>query len=344
MDRRGIRLAGTVAGVILAGVVGSPALIAGEIDVSENDKRIRIVTPKLEAHVRKEGYVSGVGGGTFLDKKTGFTDPGFGLNICDFLLAPGSDRAYRDKLPERMTYQYENLVHGERAKRKIEGPQICTQVERLEPKVIRGDGFVAVRWTHQFPRSVPGYESGSTWTQTLVFLPDKRYYLSSDRIRSVNAVDTLFARVDMPGHIKHEKGDTFSRIYLSYHGKIGTKPFYENFPPDQRFHYRRDSDPVPERMIRACRLQDPESGEKGPWLAGMTLQPSDVYEAWCHQRGYVSMIQEIGGRSIKAGEKFGAAYLVGYFDSIDAMKQAYDRYKGHSALEVDESGWKLTDP
>jgi hypothetical protein len=42
-----------------------------------------------------------------------------------------------------------------------------------------------------------------------------------------------------------------------------------------------------------------------------------VYEAWCHQRGYVSFIEEIGGKPIKAGESFGAAFIVGYFDSIE---------------------------
>jgi hypothetical protein len=79
----------------------------------------------------------------------------------------------------------------------------------------------------------------------------------------------------------------------------------------------------------------------GPWLAGMTLDPSIVSEAWCHQRGYVCMIQEFGGRPIKAGESFQAAYIIGYFDSIDEMNKLYDRHKGTVGLDVTKDGWKL---
>ena len=51
----------------------------------------------------------------------------------------------------------------------------------------------------------------------------------------------------------------------------------------------------------------------------MALDPSIVYEAWCHQRGYVCMIQEIGGILIREGESFGAVHLVGFFESIEEM-------------------------
>ena len=34
----------------------------------------------------------------------------------------------------------------------------------------------------------------------------------------------------------------------------------------------------------------------------MTLDPSLVYEAWCHQRGYICFIQELFGKSVKGGE------------------------------------------
>ncbi|MCP5117349.1 MAG: hypothetical protein GY953_41525 [bacterium] len=60
----------------------------------------------------------------------------------------------------------------------------------------------------------------------------------------------------------------------------------------------------------------------------MTLNPKDVSEAWCHQRGYVSFIQELHGRPVKAGESFGAAYVVGYFDDVSEMERVYDRYRG----------------
>jgi hypothetical protein len=146
----------------------------------------------------------------------------------------------------------------------------------------------------------------------------------------------------MPGHVKHKEGDTFSSIYLSYGGNLPASAFFSNFAPDEKFHYRRQGGELPKRFIRAYRLRDPKTGAEGPWLAGMTLNAADVYEAWCHQRGYVCFIQEIGGRSIKAGESFSAAFIVGYFDSIEEMEQVYDQYSGHRGLEVSESGWKLT--
>ena len=65
--------------------------------VTESDEAIRIVTPELEAAVRKRGYVSGVARQSFLDKKSGFRDAGFGLDIVDWIMEPGSDKAYRER-------------------------------------------------------------------------------------------------------------------------------------------------------------------------------------------------------------------------------------------------------
>ncbi len=73
----------------------------------------------------------------------------------------------------------------------------------------------------------------------------------------------------------------------------------------------------------------------------MTLDAGDVHEAWCHQRGYVCMIEEFGGRPVKASESFSAAFLVGYFDSIEEMHAVYDKYAGSSVLKVSVEGWKL---
>ncbi len=326
-----------------------------DFEVTENDEQINIVTPQLEATIRKRGYVSGVAGGTFVDKKTGFRDAGFGLDIVDWIMEPGSDEAYRDKLPDEMVYRFGNDYHGNTPKRSLEGPQICTKARELSPQVIRGKDFLAVTMSFNYLTAAPGKKTGSKWTQTIVFPAGKRYFISSDRIDSVNSSDAMFLRIDMPGHIKHKEGDTFSKIYLSYLDrvqpptsyKLGLIPsgeFLRNFAPDEGFNYRRDRvDIVPTRFIRAYRLRDKETGKDGPWLAGMTLDPSIVHEAWCHQRGYVCMIEEFGGRPIKAGESFSAAFVVGYFDSIEEMHEVYDQYKGHSRLVVDRQRWKLTE-
>jgi hypothetical protein len=310
------------------------------VQVTDAEDHIEIVTSAVEAKVRKRGYVSGVAAQSFLDRKTGFRDPGFGLHIVDWLMEPGSDEAYRAQLDKELIYDFNNLFHGRIAKRGVEGPQICTRARELSPRVIRGKDFAAVRMSYRCHIAAPGKNRGSEWTQTLVFPQGKRYFISSDRIVSANHSGALFLRVDMPGHVKHRQGDTFSEIYLSYLGRIPSSGFLESFPPDQKHLYRR-AGKVPKRFIRACRLRDPKSGAAGPWLAGMTLAPGVVSEAWCHQRGYVCMIEEFGGRPIKAGESFGAAFIVGYFDSIEEMHRVYDRHRDRTALDVSHDRWKL---
>jgi len=322
-------------------VATAPLLAADTFHIEETDQRILIETPELEAVINKQGYVSGVFRQSFLDKKTGFRDVGSGVHIVDWILEPGSDESYRDQLGADLVYQFGNLVHGPTPKRLIEGPQICTQAKRLEPEVIRGKDFVAIKQQFRYHLAAPGKQTGSLWTQWLVFPRGKRYFISMDRIDAVNDSDAMTLRIDMPGHIRHRQGDTFEKVYLSYHGEIGSQEFLENFSPAEKFNYQRDRDDIPARFIRAYQLRNPTTGERGPWLAGMTLEPSVVSEAWSHQRGYVCMIQEFGGRPVKAGESFAAAFVVGYFDSIAEMESVYDQYRGHTQLEVTADQWRL---
>src|SRR5262249_24899901 len=147
-----------------------------------------------------------------------------------------------------------------------------------------------------------GYKAGSLWEQILVFQPGKRYILCSESITSVNDVANLFYRIDLPGHLRHKKGDTFEQIYLSYRGTIPAKEFFTDVGPDEKYLYQRQTGKVPESMIRAYQVK--VKGKPGPWLAGMTLNPGAVSEAWCHQRGYVCFIQELHGKRVKAGERF----------------------------------------
>jgi hypothetical protein len=337
---------GRIAAIFL-GCLASLPLVAADYEVAEDDAQIKLTTPELEAVVRKKGYVTGVAAGTLLDKKTGFRDAGFGLDIVDWIMEPGSDEAYRDQLPKEMVYQFGNAYHGKGAKRSIEGPQICTQAKELSPRVIRGQDFVAIEQSYRYKTAAPGKKTGSTWSQTLVFPAGKRYFVSTDRIDAVNDSSAMFLRIDMPGHIKHKQGNTFSQVYLSYFDEpIPAKEFLADFAPDERFNYRRDvwqaaGKKLPERMIRGYRLRDPATGKDGPWLLGMTLDASIVSEAWCHQRGYVCMIEEFGERPIKAGESFSAAFIVGYFDSIAEAEKVYDEHRGATGLVADQNGWKL---
>jgi hypothetical protein len=318
------------------------APLSADERVTETDTEINISLDALEATIRKQGYVTGVAAQSLLDKKTGFCDAGFGLDIVDWIMEPGGDEAYRDQLDKELVYQFGNAYHGKTPKRSIEGPQICTQAKKLEPAVIAGVDFVAVTQQFRYRTAAPGRKVGSVWNQTLVFPAGKRYFLSCDRITSVNSSDAMFLRIDMPGHIKHTRGDTFSEIYLSYQGRIPSFEFLEDFAPDEKFNYTRGHDKLPQRFIRAYHLRDPQTGQDGPWLAGMTLAPEIVSEAWCHQRGYVCLIEEFGGRPIKAGESFSAAFVVGFFDSIADMHAVYDQYAGHTGLEANAEGWKLS--
>jgi hypothetical protein len=333
--------------ILVAGLaLTTSAAPAADYQVTESDAEVKIVTPQLEAAIRKQGYVSGVAAQSLLDKKTGFRDAGFGLDIADWIMEPGSDEAYRDQLDPELVYQFNNPWHGRRAKRSIEGPQICTQAKQLTPEVIRGEDFVAVRQSFQYRTAAPGKKTGSRWTQLIVFPAGQRYFVSMQRIDAVNSSEAMFLRIDMPGHLRHKQGDTFEEIYLSYLGgpegqRIPASEFFQDFAPDEKFFYAREEAPIPQRFIRAYRLRDPATGRAGPWLAGMTLDPSVVYEAWCHQRGYICMIQEFGGRPIPAGGSFSAAFVVGYFDSIDQMHAVYDRYRGATELVADANGWQL---
>ena len=316
-------------------VIAPPAIVcaflalpsfAAEPVVREVKDGLEIETDQLSARINAKGYVSGIAAGSFLDKKTGAREVGFGLHIMDFLMAPG----WRDD-----GYQRDKKVHGDLPKHYVEGPQICTQAKELKPEVIKGKDFVAVKLRFTFTKPGMGFKAGSTWEQTLVFQAGVRYFLSGERITSVNDVDELFYRIDMPGHVKHKAGDTFDSIYLSYVGKpIAAAEFTTDFGPDEKHLYQRDDKKLPERMIRAYRVK--KDGKPGPWLAGMTLDPAATSEAWCHQRGYVCFIQELHKRKVKAGESFGAAYVVGWFDDVAEMEKTYDKYKGAKELRIDD--------
>jgi hypothetical protein len=302
-----------------------------------------------------------------LDKTSGFREIGDGLMVVDWILEAGSDEAYADKIlasqstPAIGRYLWHtnettaeakaraSALHGSsHRKRMVEGPQLCPWMKPVQPEVIRGPDFVAVQTSYRFEFAAPGRKAGSRWTQLVVFPRGERYFLLMDRIDSVNDSDEMFLRNDTPGSVRHEQGDTFSEMYLSYLSgpngvRIPSSEFLTPFPPDLKFNYRRDMNRTPEHFIRAYHLRDKQTGKDGPWLAGLTLEPSVVYEAWCAQwpGNFLVMIVEVHGRPVKAGESFSAAHIVGYFDTIADMHAVYERYKGHTALAADASGWRL---
>lgn len=339
--------------------------------VIEDDRAIKIETEQLEAVVPKKNpkqWMTGIEKQSFLDKKTGFRELGDGLMVIDWLMEAGSDDAYRDQLhpteekglgfylwhaaetdPGRKAHALN--AHGStHRKRAIEGPQLCPWMKPVQPKVTQADDFIAVETTYKYEFAAPGRKPGSKWTQLIVFPKGERFFVLMDKVETVNDSDEMFLRNDTPGCVRHTKGDTFSEMYLSYLNggkgqKIPSSEFFEPFPPDEKFGYRRDEQKkLPEHFIRAYHIRDPKTGKDGPWLAGLTLEPSVVYEAWASQRlnnNIIVMIEEIHGRPTKAGESFSAAHIVGFFGSIEEMHATYDKYKGHTKLAVDKSGWRL---
>src|SRR5688572_17608376 len=163
-----------VALLVLLLALARPA--AAEIEVVESDSHIKVSTPHLSATINKKGYVTGIAAGSLLDKKSGFADAGFGLDIVDWIMEPGSDQAYRDKLDKELVYRFNNSYHGKTPKRSIEGPQICTQAKQLDPKVIKGTDFVAIKSQFQYRTAAPGKKTGSIWEQTIVFPAAQRYF------------------------------------------------------------------------------------------------------------------------------------------------------------------------
>lgn len=353
--------------IVVTGTVG-----ASEDDwvrVVEDERAIQVETDKLEAVIPKKDpkqWMTGIEKGTFLDKTTGFREVGDGLMVVDWLMEAGSDEAWSKDViaPDghgvgRYTWytnetdpvrrDYARMAHGSsHRKRMVEGPQLCHRMKPVQPEVIRGKDFVAVRTTYRFEYAAPGRKPGSQWTQLIVFPKGERFFVLMDQVESVNDSPEMFLRNDTPGCVRHEKGDTFSEMYLSYLGgpdgvHIPSSEFFTPFPPDLKFGYRRDLNHTPDRFIRAYHLRDPKTGNAGPWLAGLTLDPAVVYEAWCSQRpgGIIVMIEEIHGKPVKAGETFSAAHIVGFFDSVEDMNRVYDRYKGHTALSADATGWRL---
>src|SRR5262245_15218484 len=124
------------------------------IKAQETDAYVQIDTDALQARINKKGYVSGVAAGSFLDRKTGAREAGFGLHIMDFLMAPG----WRDD-----GYTRDRKVHGDLPKHYVEGPQICTQAKELKPEIIRGEEFVAVKLRYRFKEAAKGLKAGSLW-------------------------------------------------------------------------------------------------------------------------------------------------------------------------------------
>ena len=53
------------------------------------------------------------------------------------------------------------------------------------------------------------------------------------------------------------------------------------------------------------------------------------------------LIEELHRHKVQAGEMFGNAYVVGWFDNVGQMQQVYDAQQGASRISVDQGGFRL---
>ena len=138
------------------------------LTISENESSIEIETDHHQAKILTEGYVTGVGAESFVDKRTGAKDLGFGFGLCivDFLLEPGVNNAGTST---QSNYRWGDLVHGQLPKRYIELPQICTKAKKLPFEIVKGKDFVALRHWFNWDSAQLPYQSGSLWEQWLIF-------------------------------------------------------------------------------------------------------------------------------------------------------------------------------
>jgi len=292
--------------IVMAGAGPVPAQSVKDADwaqVIEDDRAIKIETDKIEAVIPKKNpkrWMTGIEKGSFLDKATGFREVGDGLMVVDWLMEAGSDEDWSEKVVAadghgvgRYTWytngtdparrHYALMAHGRsHRKRMVEGPQLCHRMKPVQPEIIRGKDFISVKTTFKYEYAAPGREPGSRWTQLIVFPRGKRYFVLMDQIDSVNDSPEMFLRNDTPGCIRHQKGDTFSEIYLSYLSgpkgvRIPSGEFFTPFPPDLKFGYRRDTHKMPARFIRAYHLRvRAQQGPHGADRRAVGLAPGKI--------------------------------------------------------------------
>jgi hypothetical protein len=229
--------------------------------VTETENALKIETDLLEAVIPKKNpkqWMTGIEKGSFLDKTTGFREAGDGLMVVDWIMEADSDEDYADQLqapdgngvgaylwhthettPERIAYAIN--AHGKtHRKRAVEGPQLCHRMKPVQPAVIRGKDFIAITTNYRYEYAAPGRNAGSRWTQRIVFPKGQRYFVLMDKIESVNDSPEMFLRNDTPGCVRHERGDSFSEMYLSYLSgpdglRIPSSEFFTPFAPDEKF-------------------------------------------------------------------------------------------------------------
>ena len=322
----------------LAIILATHPIVAQEpaIKVQETDDYIQIDTDALQAQDPQEGlrqrHRRAAASST---RRPAPATLGFGLHIMDFLLGPGWQG-------RRATRANRN-IHGDLPKHYVEGPQICTQAKELKPEIIRGKDFVAVRMQFRFTKpgttasrpARPGSRRSSSSPACATSSPQR-----SDHQRQRRGRPVLSHRHARPRQAQGRRHLRAGLPELPRQADPRARSSPRTSPPTRSSSISARTTRCPSGMIRAYQV---EAGRQaGPVAGGHDARPGrHVSEAWCHQRGYVCFIQELHGHKVKAGETFGAAYVVGWFDDVPAMQRIADQFDGKQAIELEGKKWRL---
>ena len=137
--------------------------------VSDDSESIHLSTPTIEAAVRKKGYVTAIAAGSLLDRKNGFREPGFGLEIVDWIIESGSDADWRDQASRRSALQIRRPLSRQHAEAQRGRPADLHAGEgtRAADHPRRGLRGGANELALQARRARK--KAGSVWTQNRVF-------------------------------------------------------------------------------------------------------------------------------------------------------------------------------
>ena len=159
---------------------------------------LKIETDSYEAYITPKGnHRKGVLGGTFLDKRTGARDLGFGLNVTDYpCVSPRSQEWEQDTNLTPMVFGTRRLFIG------VEGPQLCYAPNaKIEFEVFKEKTFVVIhQWftftkgtwansgkdvskasVHFYPDKNDYDSPGSRWDEWLLFPSKKRYFFAFNK-------------------------------------------------------------------------------------------------------------------------------------------------------------------
>ncbi len=157
-----------VASFVMAGFASAQDA-ASDLKVVDTPDEIQLSLPHLEAAIRKKGYVSGVKANSLLDRRTGFRDIGFGLDIVDWIMERGATRRIAASSTRNLCTSSATRTTGRPPNGPSKGRKSARR-RRCSTRACCGEKTsLAVQQKFNYRTAAPGKNTGSLWEQTLVF-------------------------------------------------------------------------------------------------------------------------------------------------------------------------------